>query len=102
MTRIVCTILLAGCAAAPDDDRGGVGSVRQITQRHIGGARIVWLTGGAADEQVRREVDAMLANEIGPDEAVQVALLTHPTLQAEYERLGVAQADLVEAGLLRN
>ena len=44
----------------------------------------------------------MLARPIGADEAVQIALLNHPRLQAEYERLGVAQADLVEAGLLRN
>ena len=93
--------LVAGCATT-SNDRAGFGSVRQVTQERTGGARIAWLRGGAADDAVRREVDAMLGRSIGPDEAVQIALLTHPTLQAEYERLGVAQADLVEAGLLRN
>ena len=36
------------------------------------------------------------------DEAVQVALLNSRELQALYSDLGVAQADLVQAGLLRN
>src|SRR5207253_5217309 len=34
--------------------------------------------------------------------AVEVALLRNQGLVATYEQLGVAQADLVEAGLLRN
>ncbi len=33
---------------------------------------------------------------------VQIALLNNHKLQATYEELGIAQADLVEAGLLRN
>jgi len=112
--RVISTILLAGalsgalagCAAETKSDaRDGSGfdSVRQITQDRTGGARIVaWHAGGAADAEVARRVDAMLAQPIGPDQAVQIALLTHPKLQAEYERLGVAQADLVAAGLLKN
>src|SRR3972149_6718413 len=36
------------------------------------------------------------------DEAVQIALLNNRSLQATYEELGIAQADLVQAGLLRN
>jgi cobalt-zinc-cadmium efflux system outer membrane protein len=91
--------LLAGCATAP---KSGFESVRQITQDRTGGARITWRSGVTADAQVAREVDDMLAQPLTPDQAVQIALLSHPKLQAEYEHLGVAQADLVEAGLLRN
>ena len=36
------------------------------------------------------------------DEAVQIALLNNRELQALYSDLGVAQADLVQAGLLKN
>jgi cobalt-zinc-cadmium efflux system outer membrane protein len=36
------------------------------------------------------------------DAAVQVALLTNRALQVSYEKLGLAQAALVQAGLLRN
>jgi cobalt-zinc-cadmium efflux system outer membrane protein len=44
----------------------------------------------------------MLAEELTPDRAVQIALLNNRNLQAAYEGLGVAQADLVAAGLLKN
>ena len=44
----------------------------------------------------------MLAEELTVDGAVQVALLNNRNLQATYEGLAVAQADLVGAGLLRN
>jgi outer membrane protein, heavy metal efflux system len=43
-----------------------------------------------------------LSRPLTPDSAVQIALLNNHNLQATYEELGVAQADLVEAGLLRN
>ncbi|MGH9390674.1 MAG: TolC family protein, partial [Vicinamibacteria bacterium] len=36
------------------------------------------------------------------DAAVQLALLNNRSLQATYEELAIAQADLVQAGLLRN
>ncbi|MEA2711164.1 MAG: hypothetical protein QOF78_3765 [Phycisphaerales bacterium] len=98
----VAASVITGCAARPDAQRGGFSSVRQITHDRTGGARIAWRAGGPADAQVTREVDAMLAQPLGPDQAVQIALLAHPKLQAEYEHLGVAQADLVAAGLLRN
>lgn len=44
----------------------------------------------------------MLAKPLTADEAVQIALLNNRELQATYEDLGVAQADLVQAGLLKN
>ncbi len=47
-------------------------------------------------------VRALLRDKLTVDEAVQVALLNTPSLQAVYERLGVAQADVVHAGLLSN
>ena len=45
---------------------------------------------------------ALLHDTLTVDGAVQVALLNNRTLQALYAELGVAQADLVQAGLLRN
>ena len=45
---------------------------------------------------------SLLADSLTADAAVQVALLNNRRLQATYEDLGVAQASLVQAGLLRN
>jgi cobalt-zinc-cadmium efflux system outer membrane protein len=44
----------------------------------------------------------MMRKPLSADEAVQIALLNNRMLQATYEDLGVAQADLVQAGLLKN
>src|SRR5262249_34074899 len=44
----------------------------------------------------------LLAKELTEESAIQLALVNNRSLQATYEDLGVAQADLVQAGLLRN
>ncbi|MCX4246433.1 TolC family protein [Paraliomyxa miuraensis] len=58
------------------------------------------------DEQsrtrVRQRVRALLAEPLSAERAVQVAMLNNRELQATLEELGVAQAELVEAGLLEN
>ena len=54
-----------------------------------------WDQGTDADRQAQASVDALLAMELTPDSAVQVVLLNNADLQATYEDLGVAQADLV-------
>jgi cobalt-zinc-cadmium efflux system outer membrane protein len=90
---------LAGCAAAPKD--AGFGDVRRDVAARTGQA-VEWDRRTAADYAVSQRVRSMLAAGIGADEAVQVALLNNRSLQATYEGLGVAQAELVQAGLLRN
>jgi cobalt-zinc-cadmium efflux system outer membrane protein len=44
----------------------------------------------------------MLADKLTVDQAVQIAILNNQHLQATLEDLGIAQADLVQAGLLKN
>jgi cobalt-zinc-cadmium efflux system outer membrane protein len=66
------------------------------------GARVQWNQGTADDSAVARAVDSLLAHDLSADAAVQIALLNNRHLQATYEELGVAQADLVQAGLLTN
>lgn len=50
------------------------------------------------DDEIRRALVPGLTRE----EAVRIALLGNPKLQATFEDLGIAQADLVQAGLLSN
>lgn len=63
---------------------------------------VVWRTDPVLDAQADSAVARLLSDSLSADEAVQVALLNNPHLQATYEDLGVAQASLVQAGLLRN
>lgn len=66
------------------------------------GMKVHWNNGSAEDKEVAAAVAAMLKEELTADKAVQVALLNNHELQAVYEELDIAQADLVQAGLLRN
>lgn len=95
----LAAVSAVGCVSV--DPRGRFASVEQsVAERAT--YRIHWHTGGEADRAVADEVDALLAKPLTLDEAVQVALLNNRRLQATYEDLGIAQADLVEAGLLKN
>ena len=65
------------------------------------GKRVHWNRGGAEDAQVE-SVRQLLQRALTAERAVQIALLNNRELQARFEEIGIAQADLVEAGLLSN
>ncbi|TWB82323.1 cobalt-zinc-cadmium efflux system outer membrane protein [Nitrospirillum amazonense] len=90
---------LAGCATVPPE--AGFPDVQKQLETRVP-QRVAWNRDAAADAQAGQAVAALLARPLTADGAVQVALLNNPGLQATYEDLGVAQADLVQAGLLRN
>ena len=92
-------VLLAGCASV--QPRRGFDEVRADVHARTNSS-VHWYSGGPDGAMVDREVASLLAEELTPDSAVQVALLSNRDLQAEYEGLHIAQADLVRAGLLRN
>ncbi len=92
-------LALVGCAAVDPAERFPT-VVGNIEQRL--GQRVHWRLGGPEDEEVDAFVRDLLAQPLTPDTAVQVALLRRADLQAVYEDLGVAQADLVHAGMLTN
>lgn len=46
--------------------------------------------------------DAMINRELSQDEAVQLALFHNPDIKAAFASLGIAEADLLEAGLISN
>jgi cobalt-zinc-cadmium efflux system outer membrane protein len=73
---------------------------QQVEERT--GKKVTWITSSDEDDKVRKAIREVLSRELTVDGAVQVALLNNRHLQAVYEELGVAQADLVQAGLLKN
>lgn len=95
---LVCAVALMGCAVPKD---AGFPDVAKATLARTG-HQIFWNQGSAADTEVERAIRGMLQHELRPAEAVQIALLNNSNLQATYEELMIAQADLVQAGLLRN
>lgn len=95
---LACAALAGGCAVPK---KGGFADVsRTVNDRS--GMRVHWYQGGPEDAEVAASVATLLEKDLTVDAAVQIALLNNRNLQATYEELGVAQADLVQAGLLRN
>ena len=92
-------IFLSGCATV--DQRAGFSEVSAVAKERTG-MRVVWNAGTKLDAQVAQEVQSLLKDQLTVEQAVQVALLSNRDLQAVYAALGVAQADLVQAGLLKN
>jgi len=66
------------------------------------GRQTHWNLGGPEDQEVTTKILDLLSKELTVEDAVQVALLNNRRLQAVYEDIGIAQADLVRVGLLRN
>jgi len=93
------TVALAGCAHVDPNP-----AFRELANTvHLRtGKRVQWNRGTAQDAEAQAAVASLLRHPLTADTAVQVALLNNRNLQATYEELGIAQADLVEAGLLRN
>lgn len=54
------------------------------------------------DDAIASQVIKLLDDGITVDEAVEVCLLNNPTLQAAFMDIGMARADVVQAGLLSN
>lgn len=94
-----CTLLLGGCATVPPEQ--GFNDVAQQIAPRLD-QKIHWRRGTAADAEVDARINALARGELSADAAVQIALLNNHGLQAGYETLGIAQADLVQAGLLAN
>lgn len=54
------------------------------------------------DAAIEARVDSLLCGGLTADEAVEVAILNNPRLQATWMNIGMARADFVQAGLLSN
>ena len=90
---------LAGCATvSPERPFGDVATA--VEDRT--GKRISWGGGPVNDPAARPATAKLLLRPLTAGSAVQVALLNNRELQATYADLGIAQAELVQAGLPRN
>jgi outer membrane protein TolC len=96
---------LAGCAAfsgcATFSRDGGFDEVAATSQARLS-QEVRWLR--TPDERAKTDarVAALLHGPLSVDQAVQVALLNNPALQAAFQELGISEADLVQSGRLPN
>lgn len=91
--------MLAGCASV-DPSAGFAGVAEQA--RAGTGAEAKLVRNEDDERAVQDSVRALLARPLGMEDAVRIALLNHPGLQARYWDVGIAQADLAQAARLQN
>ncbi len=96
---VLSVVLLGGCASFSPD--GGFAAVQSATRSHIE-KDVVWARDDASRSQTQARVDALLEKPLSADDAVQIALLNNPGLQAAFNTLGIAEADRVAAQRLPN
>jgi cobalt-zinc-cadmium efflux system outer membrane protein len=92
-------VLLSGCMSVALN--AGFDDVRATVEERSA-LKLFWNNGTDLDKEAAEKLSSLLKGRLTADQAVQVALLNNRDLQALYSELGIAQADLVQAGLLRN
>lgn len=94
---ILC-LLSFGCTRIPQANDNGVSSI--VNSRIA--KETYWNQECYEDERISNAIQVLLQQELTADVAVQIALLNNPKIQEIFEEIGIAQADLVEAGLFSN
>ncbi len=96
----VASTLLACASVQPTEARRDVG---EMVEQRVGLPEAIPEKQDAESRaRVRARVDELMAQPLTVERALQVAMLNNRELRATLEDLGVAQAELVQAGLLQN
>lgn len=66
------------------------------------GADVIWQTDEAAQEKSSAKVAKLLASPLTVSSAVQIALLNNRELQATFDEVGIAHADVLDAVTIPN
>lgn len=66
------------------------------------GQEVRWLRNDSQQSELEKTVDLLLQTNLTAQSAVSIALLNNRTLQAEFESIGISQAELAQASRLRN
>jgi len=94
---ILCFLLLGCCTRKPQTDFSVNANINNRIDKEV-----YWNQDCCDDDQIVWTISCLLESELTVDAAVQIALLNNPEIQVLFEEIGIAQADLIEAGLLSN
>jgi outer membrane protein, heavy metal efflux system len=93
--------LLVFCGCTSMTLNAGFDDIKTTVEQRTS-IQIFWNNGTDLDKEASDKLSLLLKSKLTADDVVQIALLNNRDLQAVYSDLGVAQADLVQAGLLSN
>ena len=96
---LVSAAVLGGCASFSPD--GGFAAVEKTAKDRLG-KDVSWARSDADLDSIAKRVSELLSRPLSVDDAVQVALLNNRGLQANFQELGITEAEVVQAGRLPN
>lgn len=99
LTVIALLLFVSGCSAIKTTE--GFEDIQFLTAQKLD-SKLIWNEDEKAAKEIEKAVNEVLKEKLSVSDAVQIALLNSPSVQAIYEDVGVAQADLLQAGLLQN
>lgn len=94
-----CVILFGGCATVSQDE--AFGTVEKLSYER-GSMPLQWSHSADEARETREKVDQILTSPLSLDNAVRIGLINSPRLQQAYSDVGIAQSELVQAGLWSN
>ena len=100
---MAAALLLSGCASLSGD--GGFKAAAAVSEQRTGAPASVAGRLPQNDDDGRAlaaVIEQKLAQPLTANDAVHIAMLNNRGLQATYWSLGIAEADLVQAGRLQN
>ena len=96
---MVALVTLAGCATG--DELGAFGKVSEdVTSRSK--HPVIWKRDKASIEKARYMARQILAQPLTANSSVHLAFFRNPSVQASLANLGIAEADVAQAGRLAN
>ncbi len=101
--KIIITFLFClstfGCATVDPEPKWQ--ELETLSEKRTG-EQMIWERTEEDAEIIKNRIDILLRDGLSRKEAIQIALLNNRMLQASFENIGVAEANLVQAGLLTN
>lgn len=101
MKRPLLLTLVASLAAGCATPSASLDRVQDTVGARTG-KRVQWNRGGPEAAQIEQGVSDLVRRQLTAGSAVQIALLNNRELQARFEEIGIAQADVIQAGLITN
>ncbi len=98
-TILCISIFICGCATVQTGDEWkGVKSYSV----QISGIEAVWEKDREDRDIINAEISRLLSDGLTREDVTRIAILNNPRLQSTFDEIGIAKAELVQSGLLRN
>lgn len=92
---VIALLVLSGCSTISQNDV--FNGVKKETSKEL-----QWIKTPQEAAIVRESVNDLLVKPLSQDTAVHIALINNRSLQQTYAQIGLAQSELVQAGLMSN